>query len=1408
MKPFVEEEPVKSADDGVSETKRPRYLWALLLFCISITGLVFQILEIFFPDRRESAAITSFAWIVCILLIALNRYRTAPIAILVLQVVIFVSQCIVSAHKYPVPSFKDWPSNLVLLVSLVEIVVILLMPLRDPKLSTDGISPPFSTPTSELRSPEEKLTPWQYMTVSWMAPLISIGSKRQVQEQDVWNLAYEFQHRLLHETFSALKGSVLKRLLVANGLDLAITTTLSILELCADLAIPVFLQKLLRSMEDANSPRSAAVTYAVISLAIRLVGAQSGVFNLWYCRRAYERSRGEMIMMLYEKTLRRQVTSGGEQPPKAEEDIDAPLESVEEEDTSIWAKIRRCLGACVCCSSPRKAKREQQKQSSGIGKILNLLRGDAYEVAQRFWEFPTIITKPLGVILSVVLIWKLIGWPCLIGVLTVFFAQGINVFLARALIRQETKRRSATDVKLQKTSQFVEAIRHLRWYGWQDAWFSDIMDSREKELHLRIITNILNITINFVNTISSNLFPVVAFFAYTKLAGLPLRIDIAFPAIDLFKMLDENLRDIPNLITVLINASVAMQRIEDFMNEPDKESTEASPTPAADLSLKDATFAWPGGAEVLHDITLTLTPGLTVVYGEVAAGKTALLQALLGELEKKDGEYVRPDEMFGYCAQNPWLQSMSIRENILFSAPYEETRYKQVLEACALLSDMVEFKNGDLSFIGENGVGLSGGQKARVALARAVYSRARFLLLDDPLSALDHQTAEFIMKRCIGSSLMEGRTIVLITHRTDICHGLAQQWVKISDGRATLVEPSANYEESTLKRTKSVESTTEEDTKRLEEDKLAAVPDKFIEDEHRAHGGVMASVYWAYIKAGKLKFWIILVCIIIVFRLTDTLEVYFIKQWGEAYDKVHTSDLFDDLPPPSSNIDPWLWWFLGIAVTVSIVDISVSMFMVLINYTAGKGMFKQAMQRVSHATFRFYDITPVGRLMNRVTSDMNTIDGSINRYFRIMVHLVIAWTTSVIIIASITPVFLAFAIVLTASFVAIFFRYLPTSQSLRRLEMVSLTPLMSNFGALVEGLTTVRAFCVQDRFQARVIEVVNAFQKMDHFYWSLQAWLMYRFDAFSAFSTLLITLLALWTNVSPGLTAFALIAAEKYVRTTHAMCRFYGQLQMDFVSVERVVELLQLDQEPDGDVKPPAWWPSLRGGIVFENVTLRYAPHLDPSLSDISLNIPAGSNTAIIGRTGSGKSTLALSLLATLVPESGRILIDQEDISTVDRQVLRRRVTFLAQEPMLFPGSMRKNLDPLNEFTDDECEAVLDKIAARHGWRLDTMIDAGGKGLSQGQKQLVGLARAMLRRSAVVILDEATASIDYQTAMDIQRILRDEMKESTVITIAHRLEAVRNADYCIVLSKGKLEAAGPAKEMLKGNENGFGGLLG
>jgi ABC-type multidrug transport system fused ATPase/permease subunit len=1255
-----------------------------------------------------------------------------------------------------------------------------------------------------------------------MAPLISIGKKRQLDEDDVWFLGFEFQHCRLHDKFRRLKGSVIGRLLRANGVDIVIISTIAIVQMICDFATPVLLQQLLQAMQDMSSGKRPAMIYALVTLVLRVVAAQSQVLNLWFGRRCYERSRGEMIMMVYEKALSRKNIF---EPQSEQKDEGAANGELVEEDTDDEVEISKRRKLCGIFSGCRQTRKKAAKSAASMGKIFNLLRGDVYEVAQRFWEVDSLIDKPLGLIIAIVLVWKLFGPSCFLGILAILVAQALNAVITRTLLRWERVRRLATDARLQITSQFVEALRHLRWYGWHDQWYRQVMDARQSELNLRIITNLWSILIRFVNTFASGVFPVVALYAYTLLAGHPLRIDIIFPALQLFTMLETRLRDIPSLITVLINASIAVERIEDFMAEPNKETSNTHPAHSASIQLQHCSYAWPGRVvPVLSDINLRISEGLTVVSGKVGAGKTALLQALLGELDRIGGSAQIPNEMVGYCAQTPWLQSMSIRDNILFSSSYDEQKYQKVLDACALLPDLENFEHGDLSFVGENGIGLSGGQKARVALARALYSTARILLLDDPISALDHNTAETVARKCFTGPLMQDRVVVLVTHRTALVSHIADQIVHIEDGRATIhgkqavsMDSAADEDvQSHLAKTAEAQSEIQGALREA----AASAPTKFIEEEHRAEWGVQARVYWNYIKAGRYRWWISLVFILAFYRVTSVGQSWFLKEWGEAYNQIllvfshstpegryaagqwvvpygwsqvfhwNPTDPLEKLPAPFEDVRPWLLAFFVITTFQSAMLLFAQLLMLVIVYCAGKKLFHEVMVRVSHATFRFFDVTPIGRLMNRLTSDIGVVDGNISEQFQAIAFQAITWISSIVVIASVTPAFLGFSFALTAAFIFTFLQFLPTSQSLRRLEMVSLSPLISNFGELLHGLTTVRAFHAEERFQNRVIAVVDKFQGMDHFYWSLQSWLMYRFETLSATSTFCLTVLALYTNVTPGLAAFVLIAANNFVASTHALCKQYGQLQMDFVSVERIDELLHIEQENPGTIEPPASWPRFGQDLTFEDVTIRYAPHLEPSLRNISLTIPGGSTTAIIGRTGSGKSTLAVSLLSVIRPESGRIVVDGIDIAQVNTQALRTRVTFVAQDPVLFPGSIRLNLDPTGEYSDEECADVLKRVCSRHGWNLQTHVEAGGRNLSQGERQLIGLTRAVLRHSPIVILDEATASIDHESSLEIQQVIREELRESTVITIAHRLEAIKDADYYVVLDQGRVSKHG------------------
>ena len=1399
LRNFVEEEDEKPLASPNSEGKTRLRIWLISLLSLCAFGLTLDFIMLLWPSEMNLIALLpTISWATVILLVLVDKPAAAPMNCLTILLSIAITQLVVQLNDVHAPVGRDLPGMLSTISCLGAIGLILNQPLRDPYLPSADISAPFAVPSSKLRSPEDKLTPWQFMTVSWMSPLMSVGSKRKLEDEDVWSLAREFQHSELHSRFRDLKGSVVVRLLKANGLDLIIITLLALIESATRFASPTLLQLILRAMEDEATPMRAAVVYAFIALILRLIKLQAQIFSTWYGRRCYERSRGEMITMLHEKVLARKIVGAN---PKAEVKKDDDQDAAKS-DTKKSAEERK------------KEKEEKEKQPASIGKILNLMKSDVYEVSQRFWSFESFVTTPLDLVLSVVLVWRLIGWPALFGVITVVIAQILNIGVTRILLRWERVRRTATDKRLQKSSQFVEAIRHLRWYGWQEHWLKEILDARQEELRQRVKTRSLGTLISFINVLASYLFPVVAFYAYTAWAHLPLRIDIAFPALQLFQYLEWNLRDIPDQIIILLHARIAMRRIEGFMNEPDRDDDESKMVlGGADTQLEvvDGSFSWPGKEDhVLKNINVKFERGLNVILGEVGSGKTALLEALLGEMDTSEGKVMKPDTMFGYCVQSPWLQSMSIRDNILFSAPFVESRYKDVLEACQLNPDLESFKDGDRSLIGENGIGLSGGQRARVALARAVYSYATILLLDDPLSALDHQTADLIVKRCFQGPLMEGRTLVLVTHRVDLVQDHAQQLIEIKAGQARKLDQSTGLAE--LSRILSHESSN--DQKPKEEDGEEKKVDKFIEDENRVHGGVKLRVYWEYIKAGKLKYWALSTIVMVIAKFFGIYEGYFLKEWGEAYDRplsiFHSitttsartlvSRFFNQFPNPEADVMPWLWAFFALAMARSIIYLISYTVSIVITYSAGRTMFQDIMQRVSHATFRFYDVTPIGRLMNRLTSDIGTVDGGINHQLRAITFYLITWLGSVLVIASVTPIFLAFSIVLSLSFVYIFHLFLPTSQSLRRLEMVSLSPLMSNFGNLLTGLTTVRAFRSQSRFQSTVITTVDSFQKQDHFFWSLQMWLTFRFDTLSALSTFLLTLLALSTGVSPGLTAFVLAAASLYVMATHGLCKLYGNLQMDFVSVERIVELLHLDQEPPGTLLPPAAWPPQNADIEFHNVTLRYAPHLPPALQNINLTIPAGKTTALLGRTGSGKSTLALSLLATLVPETGSITIGGIDLAEVDKTTLRSRITFLAQDPVLFPGSIHMNLDPLLSHPASEIASILDTVCPAQNFTPETMVTAGGGNLSQGQRQLVGLCRAVLRRSSVLIMDEATASVDAETAREVQRVLRGELRGATVLVIAHRVEAVGGVEGWVRLEGGKVVGEGIVE--------GEGGLVG
>lgn len=637
-RPFAREEPPY---DG---RVRRWTLWAPFLLLVSILGLIssslFAITRL--PDYLRLLDIVP--WVASFFITLVDLPRTTPKILLILYVTCIA--CGIAEIALNLNDFDQLEPHRVLPpgIAFGGLLAILIMPMRDPLLGNTGIAGEEGYPTSTLRSPEDNLNLWEFMTVSWLSPLISRGYKNQLDDEDVWLLPYEFQHKYLHMLFRELQGAVWVRLVLANGLDLFIISALGIIEAGANLSAPLLLQKLLVSIQENPEDRTESILWALAMLVLRLISTQSGVFSLWFGRRAYERSRGEMITMVYAKTLARksygQRVEDDEQPTEdgsrnghdgdnggVDVDEETPLLRGQPKEPKI-NRFRRLL-EFLKLRKPRPSKKPKNptQQPATMGKILNLMKSDVYEVAQRFWDFAGLITTPVQLVLSFILLWQLLGWSCLLGLAWFGFLQLLNAGCIRRLYLNEKLRRTASDVRINATSQFIGAIRPLRWYDWQSKWLATIMESRGDELHLRVITGLWSIAISAVNLSGSTLFPVFTFFAYTFVAKQPLTVDVAFPALQLFTILEISLKEIPNLVTVLLNAYVSLDRIETFMAEPDKEENDSDDS-ASDVEFRDATFAWPTNHKtVLADLNLRFTTGLSIVCGKVGAGKTALLQA-------------------------------------------------------------------------------------------------------------------------------------------------------------------------------------------------------------------------------------------------------------------------------------------------------------------------------------------------------------------------------------------------------------------------------------------------------------------------------------------------------------------------------------------------------------------------------------------------------------------------------------------------------------------------------------------------------------------------------------------------------------------------------------------------------------
>ncbi|EGN94459.1 hypothetical protein SERLA73DRAFT_114694 [Serpula lacrymans var. lacrymans S7.3] len=1279
-----------------------------------------------------------------------------------------------------------------------------------------NVAKPTDIPSSSISCPEDNVNLWSWCTVSFVEPLLSLAEKRTLNGSDIWCLSPFFKHKNLFNKCLKYRSrypshSILRFLLVSNSLDLLLDIALEMWGAIVGFVPPYALRVILSSLDNPTTESvSRAYWWAFITFVAHLSFAQVDWLKNWHTRRCYERTRGQLFCSLHYKALRRQDISG------------------------------------------QVSHESEGSGRADLGKIVNLMQGDAYAVAQRFWEFAAIFSSPIRLGIALVFLYQILGWSALSGVVVILVAYVLNYPLAKYNIYVTRASWKAKDRRMSVVNELLQSIRFLKYYGWENHWARSARESRETELDWRIKENIVDTIISFIWTWIPSATALVSFLCYTLIAKEKLTVAKAFTSLALFSQLQEPMTALPGQFFAILHAYVSMQRIEGFLSEdevPDWASSLTSPEATADLDVgphseigfHQATFEWHSASTVSSEARFRLGPlnvqfpkgVLTLITGDTGSGKSALLAALLGEMDCISGNVslYKREHQVALCAQNPWLEHATIRDNIIFGSErgYDKERYEAVVEACALVRDLEVLDAGDMTEIGEKGITLSGGQRARVALARAMYSEATCILLDDPLAAVDMHTAQHIVQCCL-SKLGQGRTIVLVTHHTSLCLPVASYVVELSRGQvirtgsAREISNAGQGQPETL--VEADESTAEDESRSLtpnnEADILSGkqtpvasptVKGKLVEAEVRAEGHVPFRTYWTYIESAGTLPWILTFGLMLLIRFINIGNQVFLAKWGEAYNlsTFYPTSIIDypweHLPPPDIDVKPWLWIYLYISMAGAF---SVLGYIALGYYTslqASRSLFIRLLNRLVRAPSRFFDTTPIGRILNRFTTDINTIDGALQPSARAALSGVLNFVASFIVIITVIPTFAPFALVIAWLYVRLAPRYVKALRDLRRLESVSLSPAFAGFDELLRGLTHVRAFSMESRYQDAFYCKVDTFQSFDHVYWIVNGWLRWRYDCLGSVVVYLTTLFALWKGVTNGSTAIVIVQAGIFAEASRQLVRVLAQLELDFNSVERVVEYLEVPQESPSIIesnRPPAYWPSSNGELVVEDLVVKYAVDLPPALKGLSFTIKPSEKVGVVGRTGSGKSTLALSLLRMVEASSGRILIDGIDIASIGLEDLRTRITIVSQDVSLFSGTIRSNLDPFGEHTDRDCWDVLERChlvnllrpASGDDITLDMPISQTGA-LSAGERQLLALARAILRRTNIIIMDEATSQIDSHLDDQIQNTIREELSAALVITIAHRLKTIIDYDRVLVLDDGQVVELGEPKELLK-----------
>ncbi|KAI9711951.1 MAG: hypothetical protein M1828_001750 [Chrysothrix sp. TS-e1954] len=1132
-------------------------------------------------------------------------------------------------------------------------------------------------------------------------------------------------------------------------------------------------------------------------------------------------------------------------------------------------RIKSGLTGAIYAKSLKLSTEGRAAKSSG--DIVNYMSVDVQRLQDLAQYGQMLWSAPFQLILCMASLYQLVGISFLAGIGIMIALVPVNGVMARLMKKLQQRQMKNKDARTRLMTEILNNQKSIKLYAWGNAFMKKLnMVRNEQELVTLRKIGAAQAFANFTWSSTPFLVACLTFTVFVYLEQKPLTTDLVFPALTLFNLLTFPLTMLPMIITAIVEASVAIKRLRDYFTadelQPDAVVVEPSVEKTGDESvrIKDGTFTWNRyeNKSVLESLDFSTRKGdLSCIVGRVGAGKSSFLEALLGNLFKTSGK-VTVRGAVAYVAQSSWVMNASVRENIVFGHRWDPTFYERTIRACAFKEDFASLPDADETQVGERGISLSGGQKARLTLARAVYARADIYLLDDCLSAVDQHVGRHLIEHVLGAKgLLGGKTRILATNSIPVLveanhivfleagrivesgtyddllsqkSGFFSDLIRTAnnEGSRQPEEPKDGASASSSESISTQESNViifDEEIEEYQEADAELIPVKAphnsrkesslslrrastasfrgprgkLTDEEETgmktrqsketseQGKVKWGVYAEYARNSNLVAVFIYLLMLLGAQTASIGGNVWLKDWAELNTREQAN------PEVGKYIGIYFAFGVGSAALVVVQTLILWIFC---SIESSRKLHEKMAVAIFRSPMSFFETTPTGRILNRFSSDIYRVDEVLARTFNMLFVNTARALFTLVVISATTPVFIALIVPLALLYLYIQRYYLRTSRELKRLDSVSRSPIFAHFQESLSGISTIRAFRQQKRFllenEWRIDSNISAYFPSI----SANRWLAVRLEflgsviilAAAGFS---ITSVVNHSGLSAGLVGLSMSYALQITQSLNWIVRQTVEVETNIVSVERVLEYARLPSEAPEVIpnkRPAISWPA-QGAVAFDHYSTRYRPGLDLVLKDICLNFQAHEKIGVVGRTGAGKSSLTLSLFRIIEPVGGHIDIDNLDTSSMGLLDLRRRLAIIPQDAALFEGTVRDNLDPGHVHDDTELWSVLEHARLREyvgtqmTGKLDAKVHEGGSNLSQGQRQLVSLARALLAPSNILVLDEATAAVDVQTDSMLQTTLRSSaFKDRTIITIAHRINTILDSDRIVVLEKGRV----------------------